>query len=134
MKILLDSTALIDLLRANAEVQVRIVQLRNEGAVFFTSTANLYEVWCGLANAKKMPGNPEAALAALRSELNVLPLDEEAARRAAQIHKSLRAMGKPADGLDYLVAGTAVSNGIEAVLTRNKKHFENIGELGVLSY
>ncbi len=135
MKILLDSTVLIDLLRANVEVQSRILQLRNDGAIFFTSAINMYEVRCGLSNAKKTPGNPAAALAAIRSELDVLPFDEEAAQCAAQIHIHLRSIGKPVDGLDYLVAGTAVSNGIDAVLTRNKKHFESIkGFKQVLTY
>ena len=134
MKILLDSTVLIDLLRANSEAQSRVIQLRNEGAIFYTSTTNLYEVWCGLMNASKSPSNPGAALTALRSELEVLVLDEEAARRAALIHGHLRSIGKPVDGLDYLVAGTVVSNGVEAVLTRNKKHFENIKEIQVLTY
>ena len=135
MKILLDSTVLIDLLRANADAQNRIFQLRNEGAIFSTSTLNLYEVWCGLTNAKKTHGNPAAALAAIRSELDVLAFDEEAARHAAEISGQLRSLGKPIDGLDYLIAGTIVSNGIDAVLTRNKKHFENIkGIKQVLTY
>lgn len=135
MKVLLDSTVLIDLLRANVEAQKRIVELRDEGAVFFTSSVNMYEVKCGLTNARKTPSNPEAALAAIQSELIMLNLDEEAAGRAAEVHGQLRSIGKPIDGLDYLVAGIAVSNGIEAVLTRNRKHFENIKEIKqVLTY
>jgi tRNA(fMet)-specific endonuclease VapC len=135
MKILLDSTVLIDLLRADEEARTRITRLRGEGAEFYTSTLNIYEVRCGLVLARRTGAKQAAALAVLQSELNVLSFDEEAARHAAEIQGRLRAIGKPADGLDHLIAGTVVSNGIDAVLTRNKKHFENIKEIKqVLTY
>ncbi|VVC01057.1 tRNA(fMet)-specific endonuclease VapC [uncultured archaeon] len=135
MKILLDSTVLVDLLRANLEVRTRLDQLRGEGAEFYTSTLNLYEARCGLSISHHSSAKQAAALAGVQSELDVLPFDEESARHAAVIYGQLRSIGKCADGLDHLIAGTIVSNGIDAVLTRNKKHFENIREIKqVLTY
>ncbi len=129
MKILLDSTALIDILRGDAAALSRTEQLRLEGAVFYTTTLNLYEVFCGLAHVKKQAKQSEEAFSLLSSSLTILPFDAEAARQAANIYFHLRAIGKPVDGLDYLIAGTAASNNMDALLTRNQKHFTSISQI-----
>lgn len=36
--------------------------------------------------------------------------------------------------MDTLIAAIALSNGITTIITRNKKHFEQIKELNVVTY
>ena len=62
--------------------------------------------------------------------VRVVPFDLECAKIFGTIKSKLRKMGKPTGEVDALIAATAMSN--KAILvTRNKKHFENIEGLKV---
>lgn len=63
----------------------------------------------------------------------VFDFDQEAARAAASVRRSLRALGKPSGDLDTLIAGHAMS--LDAILVSNNlKHFENVPGLRVESW
>ncbi len=134
MNALLDSSVLIDLLRGHIGAEAEIEKLRLNGAVFYTSTLNLYEVLCGLTLVSKRHPNRMNAFETMVSSIHVLDFNPSCAKKSAQIFAQLRAAGKPADGLDYLVAGTALSSGIDVIVSANKKHFEHIDGLKVIGY
>ena len=55
----------------------------------------------------------------------VLSFDQDAARAAAAVRKSLRIQGRPSGYFDSLIAGHAIA--LDATLvTNNTKHFENV--------
>ncbi len=109
--------------------------LRKQGAVFYTSTINLYEVICGIKNLPRDSERHSEALQLLTSRVHVLNFDSEAAMKGADIKHQLRVLGKPIGGIDYLIAASACSNGIDMMVSQNKKHFENIKEIKqVLTY
>ncbi|MGO1523388.1 MAG: type II toxin-antitoxin system VapC family toxin [Nesterenkonia sp.] len=56
----------------------------------------------------------------------VLPFDQEAARRYADMAVAARAGGRPLPTADGYLAATAAAHGF-AVATRNIKHFEHTG-------
>ena len=135
MKVFLDTPILIDMLKGHPAAVERMEQLRQSGAVMHTSTINLYEILRGIHG---LPSGQERHLQAfelLASRIRVLDIDAETARKGAQIHSSLRGLGKPINENDYLIAASACANGIEVMVSQNKKHFENIKEIKqVLTY
>ena len=60
------------------------------------------------------------------------PLSEEAALRAAEINRALARRGDPLPVPDLLIAGIALTLKLP-LLTRNRRHFERIPELIVLT-
>jgi predicted nucleic acid-binding protein len=66
------------------------------------------------------------------SRLVVLDLDEPSARRAGEIYRVLARAGMRIDRADALIAGIALSHGLQ-LLTRNVRHFERVPGLSVLT-
>lgn len=62
----------------------------------------------------------------------VLPLDRESAGRAAAVRQELERAGLAIGMADSLIAGIALTHGLP-LLTRNRKHFEKIEGLSLLS-
>lgn len=52
----------------------------------------------------------------------------------AKIFDRLDAKSKTIDDNDILIAGIMISNGIKKIITKNRKHFERIQGIEVLSY
>jgi tRNA(fMet)-specific endonuclease VapC len=64
-------------------------------------------------------------------QLRLLPLDSSAAEESARIMGSLLRIGQPVNALDVLIAGTAVSNGAEKILSRDRD-YEKIAKVSDL--
>ncbi|MDR2348765.1 MAG: PIN domain-containing protein, partial [Bifidobacteriaceae bacterium] len=56
----------------------------------------------------------------------VLPFDQDAARRYAELAVAGRAAGRPLTTADGIIAATAAARGF-AVATRNTRHFKHTG-------
>ncbi|MFH2106015.1 MAG: type II toxin-antitoxin system VapC family toxin [Candidatus Micrarchaeota archaeon] len=133
MKVLLDTAVLIDILKGEQKAIAIIEQLKKENA-FYTTTINVYEVLRGIY---LLPHNREkhfSALEAIVSNLYVLDIDFEVSKRAAELYANLRKKGILIDEPDYLIAAACLSNGISKIITRNKKHFDQIEKLEVIIY
>jgi tRNA(fMet)-specific endonuclease VapC len=61
---------------------------------------------------------------------NVIPLDQVACRRAAQVYASLRRRGNLIPDADILIAGIALA-GDYVLVTQNVRHFQRIAGLKV---
>ena len=132
MKILLDTTALIDLMKSDQKVIQVIERIRSDHQMY-TTTINLYEIMRGI----KLLNNPKNHLQAVRlleQNLSILFLDADSAENASDIYVQLRKKGIEINEADNLIAGIARSNGIDKILTRNEKHFRNIEKLQVVTY
>ncbi len=122
---LIDSDVLIDALRLRATGE-QLVKLNQNARELITSTINVLEVSRGLTT-------PEAATAARRlfSRFRILPFDEMAAPRTAEIDLSLRLAGTRVEMGDVCIAGIALANSL-ALITRNVRHFSRVPGLEVL--
>jgi predicted nucleic acid-binding protein len=120
--IIADSDVLIDGLRGKGESVPRVA-LEIEHGGLATTVINVFELLAG-AKTDGERDKVERLLAAL----TILPLDEEAAREAAQVGHELGRLGRPIGTADLLIAGICIArSGI--LLTRNRAHFEGIPRL-----
>ena len=73
-------------------------------------------------------GKRGEAIRKLVSALKVLPLDRDAAERAAGVRRELERSGRAIGMGDSLIAGIALSHNFP-LFTRNRKHFERVPNL-----
>lgn len=118
-----DSDVLIDALRGREAARDRIAFELRSGTLATTSIT-LFELRSG---SLKAAGAAEAVEALLRP-LAILPVDEAAAVRAAEVRRALERSGEPIGMADYLIAGICLSRSAQ-LLTRNRKHFERVAGL-----
>jgi len=85
-----------------------------------TTTINYFELLAGARRRRQQ----ESILALLES-IQVLPLDVDAARRAAEVRQQLERSGIGIGMGDSLIAGIALARGA-TLLTRNKRHFDRV--------
>lgn len=131
---LLDTTLLIDVLRERPGTEE--VLRRFAGEQIFTTRINVFEVLSGvfsLADNTVLNRRLQEAHT-LFSKITVLELDQTTALRAAQVAGMLNQQGKPIEAGDCLIAGIALANGVETIVTRNARHFEGIPGLTVETY
>lgn len=91
------------------------------------SVISAFELFCGTHKKRQQEQ--------LESLLRVVPpidLTRGAALSAARHYKKLRKSGSPIGNQDLLLAGTALDYQLP-ILTRNRKHFERITTLEVVS-
>lgn len=127
--ILLDTTYLIDLLRGKKETE----KLRSSSQELFTTQINMYEVISGLF-LKKVTSHDLPKALELFNQICVLPLNDDALIKSAEIYAYLVKKGEPIDDCDCLIAGIALSHGINTIITKNIKHFERISGLKIETY
>ena len=132
----LDSAFLIDLLKNDGGAVSKAREMEGK-SLMATTEINVFEIASGIelgkmGDAKKRQKMDQVG--ALFNRLNVLPLDRAGALRSARIVGELKRKGSPADVLDALVAGISLAHGCDVVVTRNKRHFENVKGLKVETY
>ena len=125
-----DTTFIIGLLRGDQETIKKAAELDREGGAATTSV-NIFEVSYGVYRSMtEIDRRLEESLRVF-SNLDIFPLDFRAAIKAAEISGTMDREGTSIDPFDSLVAGIAITNGAEAIVTRNIDHFERIEELKV---
>ncbi|MBS3790981.1 MAG: type II toxin-antitoxin system VapC family toxin [Candidatus Thermoplasmatota archaeon] len=134
--ICLDSTFLIDFLRDDGETRAVAEELELSGKLS-TTEINAFEIASGIEQSDLSDDKKEEKMKqaeALFNRVELLSLDHEAALKAAEIIGELKRKGRSVDTLDSLVAGIALTNGCEVIVTRNEKHFQPIEGVDVKSY
>ena len=124
--ILADTDVLIDFL-AGAQPIADQVMTHVKSDALQTSAISCFELLSGARDGKR--GDDVRRVVAA---IPVLPLDREAATKAAAIRRDLVRRGVYIGMADSLIAGTALTNGLP-LLTRNRKHFERVEGLHLLS-
>lgn len=124
--ILADTDVLIDYLMGTQPVASRVLEY-SESETLQTSAITCFELLSGAKEGKR--GDKVRHLVAT---IPVLPLDREAATRAAAVRQQLTRSGFSIGMADSLIAGIALANGLP-LLTRNRKHFEHVEGLRVLA-
>lgn len=94
--------------------------------VTVTTSVILYELSMGAKTVNKVQD-----LDNLLIGVDILPFDEQAVRKAAEIYHKLRLSNKMIEFRDIFIAAICIVNNLELV-TLNTKHFERIDELNLL--
>lgn len=128
---LVDSTVLIDFLRGE-EKALKVIN--SEFKPLYTTEINVFELITGVYARKENIKEHLIRLFSMLSGITILSLDRKASLKAGEIAGNLRKEGKMIEGTDSLIAGIALVNGVNEIITANKKHFERIKELKIIDY
>jgi tRNA(fMet)-specific endonuclease VapC len=124
MSIVADTDVLIDFLNGHEPSASRIA-LELEHGMLATTAVSRFELLAGANSARQ-----QKLVRALLDAVPTLPLDAEAADRAAEVRRSLEKQGTPVGMGDSLIAGIVLANqGL--LLTRNTKHFGHVRGLRI---
>lgn len=125
-----DSTFLISLLRNDPATVRKAEELDEEGGAA-TTVINVFEVVHGVYRSMSDVHRRMEAFDRLIANFEVLRLDIEAAKRAAQISGTLVREGIEIGPFDSLIAGITLVYGAESLVTRNTSHFNRVPGLTV---
>ncbi|MEX1258967.1 MAG: type II toxin-antitoxin system VapC family toxin [Gemmatimonadota bacterium] len=122
--IVADSDVLIDALRGRSPFRERVALELKTGALA-TTAITAFELRSG-ARSERAAAQVDELLGALV----ILPFDEGAAVRAAEVRRALESAGNPIGMADYLIAGICLERAA-LLLTRNREHFERVAGLSL---
>ena len=115
--VLVDTSVFIDYFRKKDKTKTDLYRLQQSGYVLLTSSVCFFEYMSG-------SNHPEFD-AILFENIEVIPLDKDQARRAAEIFKKLKQKNMLIEFRDILIAACAMAEEMP-LATRNKKHFDRI--------
>jgi tRNA(fMet)-specific endonuclease VapC len=116
----------VDFLRGEKQTISRMKSIQaNEDAIGFSSVS-VFELLHPLRHKKLV--EKERAVRSFVHQLKIFSLDTEAVEEAAEIMGSLMRIGQPVNTFDVLIAGTAVANGAEFILSGDED-FETIAKV-----
>ena len=116
MRLLLDTTVLIDVLRMRGRRPQLLAELIRAGHTLSTSTLNIAEVYAGVRPQE------EAATELFLAALECHAITRAAARRAGTIKRDWSRKGRTLTLADTLVAAVALENDC-LVVTDNRRDF-----------
>lgn len=122
--IILDTSALIDLFRGGNEIQ-KVV----DGDVAST-TISYHEIYVGIKHHKAKA--EERFFRRIFSDIKILDLDRSSAEKSSEIMSRLLMLEISVNAFDVLIAGIAVANGAEILITRDRD-FESIAKVTELN-
>jgi predicted nucleic acid-binding protein len=116
MSLLLDTTVLLDVLRARRNRRSLLAELVAGGHLLATAAINVGEVYAGMRVGE------EKRTEAFLSSLDCYPITAAIARRAGSLKSAWAQKGKTLSLADMIVAATALEHGL-ALMTDNRKDF-----------
>ena len=129
MRYLLDTDWVVHCLHGIEAVATRLNQLTPDGVgLSIVSMAELYQ---GVFYSTDPIGN-ERALRDFLSEVEIVNLDDEICRIFVMERGRLRSAGTIIGDFDILIGATAIRHDL-TVLTNNRRHFERLSGLNVIS-
>jgi len=118
----LDTSFLIDYLRG-VKATYDLVDEENDVVI---TTVTYHEIMVGLKRRKSK--KEEKFFKRLFSEVKILQFDVKAAEESSSIAARLMAIGREVNALDILIAGIAIANGADKIITRDPD-FEEIAKV-----
>jgi len=128
LRILLDTSALIELERRNEDAIALVKRLIANNEELIISTVTISEILLGVYFQKVHENVGEAKK--LLSQFTWIPLDEKIADMTAKYEALLLAIGNQIEFKDVAIAATFAATKSDFLITQNKKHFEIIPEIG----
>ena len=120
--IVLDTSFIIDYFRG-VKVTYNLVDDEDDVAI---TAITYHEIMIGLK--RKRSKREEKFFKRFFSEVRILPFDVRAAEEASSIAARLMTIGREVNALDILIAGIAVANGADKIITRDSD-FEEIAKV-----
>jgi len=127
----LDTTAIIDLFYDNSSLKSLLAKLDEEIVV---SVINYQEIMFGLDFRNKNFAEEEFYYDEMFDQFSFFDLTKDCCKRSSEIFNELLKKGQIIEKFDCVIAGIYLSNGVSKIITRNKKHFEKIRDIEVISY
>ncbi len=100
--------------------------LVDEGDDIAVTAITYHKIMVGLK--RKRSKKEEKFFKRFFSEIKILPFDVKAAEESSSIAARLIAVGREVNALDILIAGTAIANGADRIITRDED-FEEIAKV-----
>jgi predicted nucleic acid-binding protein len=116
MILLLDTTVLLDVLRARQNRRSLLAELVAGGHLLATAAINVGEIYAGMRVGE------EKRTEAFLSSLDCYPITAAIARRAGSLKSAWAQKGKTLSLADMIVAATALEHGL-TLMTDNRKDF-----------
>ena len=130
MRYLVDTDWVIDYLQGRQPIVQRLDELSPQGiGMSIVSLAELYE---GMTAAVDRQEANQGLQDFLDDIEEVVPLDDEVCWIFANERRRLRASGNRLDDFDLLIGSTAVRHRL-TLLTNNRRHFERVRGLSIIS-
>ncbi len=120
--IVLDTSFIIDYFRG-VEATYGLIDKGEDIAI---TTITYHEIMTGLKRRRRK--KEEKIFKKFFSEVRILPFDIRAAEESCSIAAKLLAVGKEVNALDILIAGIAIANGAEKIITKDSD-FEEIARV-----
>lgn len=124
--ILVDTSILIDFFRKTDKSNSVLIGLVKKGYTFKISAITEFEIYSG-ANKIQLPFWNK-----LLEKIEILAFDKDVVKVAVELNNALKLKRKQIDIADLFIAATAVNNKLP-IATLNKKHFERIDNLKIIS-
>jgi predicted nucleic acid-binding protein len=116
MRLLLDTSVLIDVLRARKQRREFLAKIVREGHTLATTTLNIAELYAGMLQAE------EPATQALLEGMNCFELSASVGRIAGKLKREWARKGRTLALADTIVAASAIEFGC-SLLTDNRRDF-----------
>jgi tRNA(fMet)-specific endonuclease VapC len=126
MRFLLDTNIISAYLKGDQRVFNRFIQ---HGGGLATSTICAGELYSWVCRANANPKHL-VALQDVLSEVSLVPLDHDVARKFGEVRAALLDQGRPTPELDLLIACTALTHDLTLV-THNVQDFAHVPDLRV---
>ena len=127
----LDTSAIIDLFKKDMSL-IKFLESTDDKVTL--NQISYLELMFGLDFENKKYFSEEEYYDSLFANSLVLELNNSSCKMAGKILMRLKKIGKMIEQSDCAIAGIYLSNGVNKILTKNAKHFENIKELKVITY
>jgi len=127
----MDTTAFIDLFKKEEDLLDLLAKIEEK---IVSTIINYQEIMFGLDLLGIEHKSEFDYYETLFSEINLISLSKRASQKSSEIFWDLKKKGKMIDDFDCIIAGILLTNGVNKIITRNVKHFENVKGLKVISY
>ena len=127
----LDTSAIIDLFKKDMSL-IKFLESTDDKVTL--NQISYLELMFGLDFENKKHLSEEEYYDSLFANSLVLELNNSSCKMAGKILMRLKKIGKMIEQSDCAIAGIYLSNGVNKILTKNAKHFENIKKLKVITY
>lgn len=126
MQTIVDTSALIAYLRKESPGELVLTLLEEEDV--FVPAVCIFELLAGVRSEKHLQQRRQ-----LLDLTGIVEMDRKISEKAAELFTELRSKGITIDNEDLIIAATSIIFDLP-LLTVNKKHFNNFGDLDVVKW
>lgn len=127
----LDTNAIIDLFKGKNEIK-KVLSETEEPLV--ATQMSYLELQFGLNPEERAHQMEEKYYDEFFKTVMMFELTNHACKKAAEIHWKLKKKGAMIGKFDCVIGGILLTNGVNKMITKNKKEFEKIPGLSVIGY